>query len=146
MTWIHWESERSPPPASTLGDQLMIDAEDRVTGADLGPALKAALSAALRVPSMPVPFWTIRVMLLIILLWPAADLVRMTVVTLANLMIVMRPFIPFFLGHVVRGLLRLWCPAFPLCPLHKAQEHRIGLHFRGPERTSEGQAGQRLHT
>ena len=44
---------------------------------------------------MLAPFWTIRV-ILIILLWPVADLVRMTVVTLACLMIVMRPFIPFF--------------------------------------------------
>jgi hypothetical protein len=44
---------------------------------------------------MLVPFWTIRV-ILIILLWPVADLVRMTVVTLACLMILMRPFIPFF--------------------------------------------------
>jgi hypothetical protein len=44
---------------------------------------------------MLAPFWTIRV-ILIILLWPVADLVRMTVVTLACLMIVMRPLIPFF--------------------------------------------------
>jgi len=102
----------------------MIDAEDRVTGADLGPALKAALSVALRVPSMPVPFWTIRVMLLIILLWPAADLVRMTVVTLASLMIVMRPFIPFFLGHVVRGLLRLWSTI-----IGRPFQHAGALHF-----------------
>jgi hypothetical protein len=53
---------------------------------------------------MFLPFWTIRVTL-IILLWPVADLPRMRVVTLASLMIVMRPFIPFFLGHIVRGLL-----------------------------------------
>jgi hypothetical protein len=44
---------------------------------------------------MLAPFWTIRV-ILIILLWPVADLVRMTVVTFACLMILMRPFIPFF--------------------------------------------------
>jgi uncharacterized membrane protein YqjE len=50
------------------------------------PALKAASGAALRTPLMLVPFWTIRV-LLIILLWPVADLVRMTAVTLACLMI-----------------------------------------------------------
>ena len=49
----------------------------------------------MRTPSMLVPFWTIRV-LLILLLWPVADFVRMTAVTLAGLMILMRPFIPFF--------------------------------------------------
>ena len=117
MTWIRLESERSPPPAPTADNQPMIDAEYRVirepqeraqwlwrarraeprpaSRADLMPALKAAFGAALRPPSMLVPFWTIRV-LLIILLWPVADLVRMTAVTLACLMILMRPFIQFF--------------------------------------------------
>src|SRR3954452_10587624 len=42
--------------------------------------------------------------------------------------------------------LMLPLPSVPaLGPLHKAEEHRIGLHFRGPERTSEGQASQRPH-
>ena len=117
MTWIRLESERYPPPAPTTDDQPIIDAEYRVihepqerprwrwrarraeprpaSRADLMPALKAALRAALRVSSMLVPFWTTRV-LLIILLWPVAYLVRMTAVTLACLMILMRPFIPFF--------------------------------------------------
>jgi hypothetical protein len=117
MTWIRLESERYPPPAPTTDDQPMIDAEYRVihepqerarwcwrarraeprlaSRADLMPALKATFGAALRTPSMLVPFWTIRV-LLIILLWPVADLVRMTAVTLACLMILMRPFIQFF--------------------------------------------------
>src|SRR5215207_8928047 len=57
--------------------------------------LKSPLRAASRASSMLVPFWTIRV-LLIILLWPVADLVRMTAVTLAGLMILMRPYIQFF--------------------------------------------------
>jgi len=104
MTWIRLESERYPPPAPTADDQPIIDAEYRVihelqerarwrwrarraeprlaSRADLMPTLKAAFGAALRTPSMLVPFWTIRV-LLIILLWPVADLVRMTAVTLA---------------------------------------------------------------
>ena len=43
---------------------------------------------------MLVPFWTTRV-ILIILLWPVAYWVRMTAVTLAGLMILMRPFIQF---------------------------------------------------
>src|SRR3954470_3248007 len=114
MTWIRLESERYPPPAPTVDDQPIIDAEYRVihepqerprwrwrarraeprpaSRADLMPALKAALRAALRASSMLAPFWTIRV-LLIILLWPVAYLVRMTAVTLACLMILMRPFI-----------------------------------------------------
>src|SRR3954447_23585647 len=117
MTWIRLESERYPPPAPTADDQPMIDAEYRVIHdpqecgrwgrgprraeprptprTDVGATLKAALRAALRASSMLVPFWTIRV-LVIILLWPVADLVRMTAVTLACLMIVMRPFIQFF--------------------------------------------------
>src|SRR5215203_3050769 len=117
MTWIRLESERYPPPAPTTDDQPIIDAESRVIHepqerarwcwrarraeprpaprADSMSALKAAFGAALRAPSMLVPFWTIRV-LLIILLWPVADLVRMTAVTLACLMILMRPFIQFF--------------------------------------------------
>src|SRR5215207_2001135 len=42
--------------------------------------------------------------------------------------------------------LMLPLPSVPvLSPLHKAEEHRIGLHFRGPERTSEGQTDQRPH-
>src|SRR4051794_4642252 len=99
MTWIRLEPERHPPPAPTADDQPIIDAEDRVIhepqerarwrwrarraeprpapSADFMPALKAAFGAALRAPSMPVPFWTIRV-LRIILLWPVAYLVRMT--------------------------------------------------------------------
>jgi hypothetical protein len=37
-------------------------------------------------------------------------------------------------------------PLIPaLSPLHKAEEHRIGLHFRGPERSSKGQTSQRPH-
>src|SRR3712207_345223 len=37
-------------------------------------------------------------------------------------------------------------PPIPaLSPLHKAEEHLIGLHFRGPERTSEGQTSQHSH-
>src|SRR3954452_23951339 len=117
MTWICLESERYPPPAPTAGDQPIIDAEYRVIHepqerprwrwrarraeprptprTDVGSTLKAALRAALRAPSMLVPFGTNRV-LLIILLWPVADLVRMTAVTLACLMILMRPFIQFF--------------------------------------------------
>jgi len=56
---------------------------------------------------MLVPFWTIRV-LLIILLWPVADLVRMTAVTLACLMILMRPFLfLFFSVAFFRRRLRL---------------------------------------
>ena len=107
MTWIRLESERYPPPAPTADDQPIIDAEYRVIHepqerarwrwrarraeprptprTDVGATLKAAFGAALRPPSMLVPFWTIRV-LLIILLWPVADLVRMTAVTLACLM------------------------------------------------------------
>src|SRR4051812_28210129 len=117
MTWIRLESERYPPPAPRAGDQPMIDAEYRVIHepqerarwrwrarhaepistprTDVGATLKAVFGAALRTPSMLVPFWTIRV-LLIILLWLVADLVRMTAVTLACLMILMRPFIQFF--------------------------------------------------
>src|SRR3954467_7444505 len=117
MTWIRLESERYPPPAPTTDDQPIIDAEYRVIHesqerarwrwrarraeprraprADLMPAIKAAFGAALRVSSMLVPFWTTRV-LLIILLWPVAYLVRMTAVTLVCLMILMRPFVQFF--------------------------------------------------
>src|SRR3954462_153730 len=40
-------------------------------------------------------------------------------------------------------LIRSPLPA--LSPRHQAAEHRIGLHFRGPERTSEGQTSQRPH-
>ena len=100
MTWIRLGSECYPPPAPTTGDQPIIDAEYRVIHepqehaqwrwrarraeprptpkTNVGATLKAALRAALRAPSMLVPFWTIRV-LLIILLWPVAYLVRMTV-------------------------------------------------------------------
>src|SRR3954466_957378 len=117
MTWICLESERYPPPAPTAGDQPIIDAEYRVIHepqdrprwcwrarraeprpsprTDVGATLNATLRAALRASSMLVPFWTIRV-LVIILLWPVAYLVRMTAVTLACLMILMRPFIQFF--------------------------------------------------
>src|SRR5689334_17247623 len=117
MTWIRLESERSPPPAPTTDDQPIIDAEYCVihepqerarwrwgarhaeprpaSRANLMPGLKAAFGAALRTPSMLTPFWTIRV-LLILLLWPVTYLVRMTAVTLACLLILMRPFIPFF--------------------------------------------------
>ena len=104
MTWIRLEPERYPPPTPTTDNQPMIDAEYRVIHepqdcprwrshgrraepistprTDVGATLRAALRAALRASSMLVPFWTIRV-LLIILLWPVADLVRMTAVTLA---------------------------------------------------------------
>ena len=61
----------------------------------------------MRTPSMLVPFWTIWV-LLIILLWPVADLVRMTAVTLAGLMILMRPFIPFFSVAPFVAFCALW--------------------------------------
>src|SRR3954452_14584225 len=116
MAWIRLESERCPPPAPTADDQPIIDTEYRVIHepqdrprwrwrarraepgptprTDVGATLKAALRAALRTPSMLVPFWTIRVFL-IIRLWPVAYLVRMTAVTLACLMILMRPFIQF---------------------------------------------------
>src|SRR3954468_6569459 len=99
MKWIRLEPEHYPPPALTAGDQPIVDAEYRVihepqerahwrwrarraeprpaSRADVGATLNAALRAALRTPSMLVPFWTIRV-LLIILFWPVADLVRMT--------------------------------------------------------------------
>ena len=56
---------------------------------------------------MLVPFWTIRV-LLIILFWPVADLVRMTAVTLACLMILMRPFIQFFYVASFVAFCALW--------------------------------------
>jgi hypothetical protein len=56
---------------------------------------------------MLAPFWTIRV-ILIILLWPVADLVRMTVVTFACLMILMRPFIPFFSVASFVDFFALW--------------------------------------
>ena len=129
MAWIRLESERYPPPAPTPDDQPMIDAEYRVIHepqdrpqwrsrslraeprptprTDVGATLKAALRAALRVSSMLVPFWTIRV-LLIILLWPLADLVRMTAVTLACLTILMRPFIPFFCVASFVAFCALW--------------------------------------
>src|SRR3954471_22668206 len=41
--------------------------------------------------------------------------------------------------------LRTFLPLRALSPLHKAEEHRIGLHLRGPERTREGQTGQGPH-
>src|SRR5437868_7075852 len=78
MTWIRLESERYPPPAPTTDDQPLIDAEYRAihepqerarwrwrsrhaeprlaSRADLMPALKATFGAALRTPSMLVPF------------------------------------------------------------------------------------------
>jgi len=56
---------------------------------------------------MLVPFWTIRV-ILIILLWPVAYLVRMTAVTLACVMILMRPFIPFFYVASFVAFCALW--------------------------------------
>ena len=56
---------------------------------------------------MLVPFWTIRV-LLIILLWPVVYLVRMTAVTLACVMILMRPFIPFFYVASFVAFCALW--------------------------------------
>ena len=46
--------------------------------------------------------------LLIILLWPVADLVRMTAVTLACVMILMRPFIPFFYVASFVAFCALW--------------------------------------
>src|SRR5215218_6396530 len=109
MTWIRLASERYPPPAPTTDDQPIIDTEYRVIHEPQGrprwrwrarraeprPVLNTTLRAALRTPSMLVPFWTIRV-ILIILLWPVAYLVRMTAVTLACLMILMRPFVQFF--------------------------------------------------
>ena len=73
----------------------------------MGPALRAALSAALRAPSMLVPFWTIRV-ILIILLWPAAYLVRMTLVAIACLIILMRPFIQFFYAASFVAFCAMW--------------------------------------
>src|SRR4051812_9542682 len=42
-------------------------------------------------------------------------------------------------------ILPLFSSVPALSPLHKAEQHRIGLHFRGPERTSEGQTSQRPH-
>ena len=65
---------------------------------------------------MLVPFWTIQV-LRIILLWPVADLVRMTAVTLACLMILMRPFVPFFSVASFVAFCALWSKI-------------IGGHFR----------------
>jgi hypothetical protein len=48
--------------------------------------------------------------------------------------------------HDLRSVSALIPSPLPaLSPLHKAEEHRIGLHLRGPERTSEGQTGQRPH-
>ena len=104
MTWIRLEPERYPPPAPMTDDQPMIDAEYRVIHepqerarwrwrarraepiptprTDVGATLKAALRETLRASSMLVPFWTIRV-ILIILLWPAAYLVPMTLVAIA---------------------------------------------------------------
>jgi hypothetical protein len=73
-----------PPCGAQAGPESGLDA-----------SLKAAFRAALRTTSMLMPFWTIRV-LLIILLWPVAYLVRMTAITLACVMILMRPFIQFF--------------------------------------------------
>src|SRR3954465_564746 len=129
MTWIRLELERSPPPAPTKDNQPIIDAEYRVIHepqdrprwrshgrraepgptprTDVGATLKAAFGAALRAPSMLVPFWTIRV-LLIILLWPVADLVRMTAVTLACLMILVRPFLLFFSAASFVAFCALW--------------------------------------
>ena len=129
MTWIRLESERSPPPAPTKDNQPIIDAEYRVIHepqdrprwrshgrraeprptprTDVVATLKAAFGAALRTPSMLVPFWTIRV-ILIILLWPVAYLVRMTAVTLACLMILMRPFIQFFYVASFVAFCALW--------------------------------------
>ena len=56
---------------------------------------------------MLVPFWTIRV-ILIILLWPAAYLVRMTLVAIACLMILMRPFIQFFYAASFVAFCAMW--------------------------------------
>src|SRR3954470_4400230 len=129
MTWIRLQSARSPPPAPTTDDQPIIDTEYRVMPepqeraqwlwrarraeprpaprADWMPALKAAFGAALRASSMLVPFWTIRV-ILIIMLWPVAYLVRMTAVTLACLMILMRPFIQFLYVASFVAFCALW--------------------------------------
>ena len=129
MTWIRLEPERYPPPAPMTDNQPMIDAEYRVIHepqerarwrwrarraepiptprTDVGATLKAALREALRASSMLVPFWTIRV-ILIILLWPVAYLVRMTAVTLACVMILMRPFIPFFYVASFVAFCALW--------------------------------------
>ena len=72
-----------------------------------GSDLKRRLESGFATPSMLVPFWTIRV-LLIILLWPVAYLVRMTAVTLACVMILMRPFIPFFYVASFVAFCALW--------------------------------------
>jgi len=75
------------------------------SGLDAG--LKSRLESGFATPSMLVPFWTIRV-LLIILLWPVVYLVRMTAVTLACVMILMRPFIPFFYVASFVAFCALW--------------------------------------
>ena len=163
MTWIRLEPERYPPPAPTTD---IIDAEYRVihepqdrprwrshgrraeprptARTDVGVTLKAALRAALRASSMLVPFWTIRV-LLIILLWPVADLVRMTAVTLACLMILMRPFIQFFSVASFVAFCALWSKIIgghvqparapsPFGPLRLGRSRRSGTSSWGSSR------------
>ncbi|GJE04524.1 hypothetical protein [Methylobacterium isbiliense] len=95
MTWIRLESERRPAPALAEHDRPIIDAEYTVVNEPPNSRWRRQRASEPNPASMLEPLWAFRV-ILCVLLWPIRYLVRMAVVTLALVMILVRPFILFF--------------------------------------------------
>lgn len=107
MSWIRLETDRYPPPTPKPADQTVIDAEHTVVNDPPPTPHRRWRAARRRGHSMLEPFWSIRVILRV-LLWPVRYLLRMTVVTIACLMILMRPFILFFYAASFAAFCAMW--------------------------------------